>query len=324
MSKVAFVFPGQGSQAVGMGVRLMEECVEARAVVYAADDALSGKLDLISLLSDGPRESLDRTANTQPAILTVSLAAHAALLARLPGLRPTLVAGHSLGEYSALVAAGALSLPDALRAVRARGTFMQQAVPEGFGAMAAIVGLGAEQVEAVCARVSSEEGGVVEPANINGPRQTVISGEAGAVAVACKLLKQNGARRVVQLPVSAPFHCSLMAPVKTPLEAILEEVDIRAPKVPVISNVDATPVRSPRRVKSLLVKQVVSPVLWEQTIRAFAAAGVTDVVELGPGKVLCGLVRRIEPTINCHNVEDPDGLGEVVSALGGDGGGRNV
>jgi [acyl-carrier-protein] S-malonyltransferase len=305
----AFIFPGQGSQTVGMGKALHDAFPEARAVFDEADAALGEKLS--TLCFEGPEDALKLTANTQPAILTVSLAAHAVLSKRVPA--PAFVAGHSLGEYSALVAAGALSLSDAVRSVRARGTFMQEAVPPGVGAMAAVIGLAPEKVKEVCDAVA--QGQVVAPANYNSPEQTVIAGDAAAVERAQVALKEAGAKRVLPLPVSAPFHCALMAPVKERLQAVLGKVAIAAPKVPVVTNVEAKPNSDAARIAGLLVEQVTHPVRWVESVEALRQAGVTQVVEVGPGKVLCGLVRRISKELEILNVDDPASLDKAVAAV---------
>ncbi|HUM10728.1 MAG TPA: ACP S-malonyltransferase [Myxococcaceae bacterium] len=306
MVATAFLFPGQGSQAVGMGKALAEAFPEARGVFQAADDALGESLS--RLCFEGPESELVLTRNTQPAILATSIAAHAVWTAR--GGAGALVAGHSLGEYSALVAAGALSLADAVRAVRARGTFMQEAVPAGTGAMAAVLGLDAEVVARVCAEAA--EGQVVSPANYNSPEQTVIAGHAAAVERASAKLREAGAKRVVPLSVSAPFHCALMEPVKPRLAEVLARCTVSSPRVPVVSNVEAAPNADPARVVPLLLAQVSAPVRWVESIRALAAAGVTRVVELGPGRVLGGLVKRICKDIEVLNVEDPASLEKAL------------
>ena len=269
---------------------------------------------LFRLCCEGPESELVLTRNTQPAILTVSIAAHAVWTAR-SGQAAAFVAGHSLGEYSALVAAGALSLGDAVRAVRARGTFMQEAVPAGTGAMAAVLGLDAEVVTRVCAEAAGSE--VVSPANYNSPEQTVIAGHATAVERASARLRDSGAKRVVPLPVSAPFHCALMEPVKPRLAEVLARCRMSAPRIPVVSNVEASPNADAARIVPLLLLQVSAPVRWVESVRALAAAGVTRVVELGPGKVLGGLVKRISKDIEVLNVEDPASLEKSLAAAGG-------
>ncbi len=311
MVSTAFLFPGQGSQAVGMGKALSEAFPEARAVFQAADDALGDHL--FRLCCEGPESELVLTRNTQPAILTMSIAAHAVWSAR--GGQAAFVAGHSLGEYSALVAAGALPLGDAVRAVRSRGTFMQEAVPAGTGAMAAVLGLDAEVVARVCAEAAGSE--VVSPANYNSPEQTVIAGHATAVERASAKLKEAGAKRVVPLSVSAPFHCALMEPVKSRLAEVLAGCKVSAPRIPVVTNVEATPNSDLARVVPLLLAQVSAPVRWVESVRALAAAGVTRVVELGPGRVLGGLVKRISKDIEVLNVEDPASLEKSLAAAGG-------
>jgi len=308
MGKTAFLFPGQGSQAVGMGQALAREFPEARAVFAAADDALGTSLS--RLCFEGPESELVLTRNTQPAILTVSAAAHAVYVARAP--QADFVAGHSLGEYSALVAARSLSLPDAVRAVRERGTLMQEAVPAGTGAMAAVLGLEPEAVARVCAEAAGGE--VVSAANFNSPEQTVIAGSTAAVERASAKLKDSGAKRVVPLPVSAPFHCALMEPVKARLAEVLARCTISAPAIPVVTNVEARPNPDAARVGPLLLEQVSAPVRWLETIRFLHGAGVTRMVELGPGRVLSGLVKRIAKDVEVLNVEDPTSLGK---ALGG-------
>ncbi len=313
MGKLAFIFPGQGSQAAGMGKALAEAFPEARAVFDTVDAALGEKLS--TLCFEGPEESLKLTANTQPAILAVSAAAAAVLAAR--GVTPDLVAGHSLGEYSALVCAGALSAPDAARAVRARGTFMQEAVPAGKGAMSAVLGLDPSRVRELCEETARATGLVCSPANYNEPAQTVIAGDAAAVEVAGVKLKEAGAKRVVPLPVSAPFHCALMAAVGPRLEAVLRGVALAAPRVPVVTNVEATANADAARIVPLLVQQVTSPVRWIECVEELVRQGATRLVEVGPGRVLSGLVKRIDRSVEVFNVEDPASLEKTLAAVKG-------
>jgi [acyl-carrier-protein] S-malonyltransferase len=313
MGKLAFIFPGQGAQKAGMGRELHDRFSEARAVFEQIDAALGERLS--TLCFEGPDEALKLTANTQPAILAVSSAAAAVLAGA--GLVPDLVAGHSLGEYSALVAAGAISPADAARAVRARGTFMQEAVPAGQGAMSAVLGLDPARVTEVCAEVSAALGQVVSPANFNEPAQTVIAGAAAAVEQAGVRLKAAGAKRVLPLPVSAPFHCALMAPVSARLEPVLRGCAWRAPSCPVVTNVEASPNADPARIVPLLLRQVTAPVRWIECVEELARLGVTRVVEVGPGRVLGGLVKRIAPAIEAFNVEDAASLEKTLAALKG-------
>jgi [acyl-carrier-protein] S-malonyltransferase len=312
---IAFVFPGQGSQSVGMGLSLAKAFPSARAALDEADAALGGGLH--RLLAEGPEEELKQTANTQPAILAVSVAAHRAFIEALAekiGDRARAAdfvaayAGHSLGEYSALVAAGSFSLSDAVRAVRARGTFMQEAVPAGTGAMAAILGLAPAEVAAACVEAAAAEGKIVSPANYNSPEQTVIAGDAAAVERAIAACKARGARRAMPLPVSAPFHCALMAPVQPRLAAVLGGLAVAAPRAPVYANVSAQPNRDPAQIVPLLLEQVTAPVRWVEIIENLAKSGVDTIVELGPGKVLQGLARRIDKSIKCASVEDEASL----------------
>jgi [acyl-carrier-protein] S-malonyltransferase len=307
--KTAFVFPGQGSQKVGMGQALRDAYPESRAVFEEVDEALGYPLS--KLCFEGPEAELTLTANAQPAILATSLAALRALEARSP-LRPLAVAGHSLGEYSALVAAGALQLADAVRLVHMRGKFMQDAVPAGVGAMAAILGLSAEDVEAVCREAAG--GDVVSAANLNGGGQVVIAGPKNAVERACAAAKTRGAKRAIPLAVSAPFHCALMQPAADRLASELARVDVAAPEVPVVSNVEAAPNQDAARVKDLLARQVTAPVRWEESVHCLAGLGVDAVVEVGAGKVLGGLVRRIAPGITVHAAGDPASIEALAHA----------
>jgi [acyl-carrier-protein] S-malonyltransferase len=294
---IAFVFPGQGSQKVGMGRDLSESHVVCRQALAEADAALGEPLS--ALCFDGPEDRLTLTENTQPAILAVSVAAFRLLAAR--GLTPAFVAGHSLGEYSAHVAAGTISFADALRLVRRRGRYMQEAVPVGAGAMAAVLGLDAEQVARACE--DAAEGEVVGPANFNAPGQVVIAGTAPAVRRAGDRARALGAKRVIPLRVSAPFHCALMQPAEARLAPELRAVASSDPRVPVVANVDAELKRDRHAAIEALVQQVSRPVRWEQVVRRLASAGVRTYVEVGPGTVLSGLVKKIQPEATILNVD---------------------
>jgi [acyl-carrier-protein] S-malonyltransferase len=302
-SNLAFVFPGQGSQYVGMGKDLSAQFPIAKQVFAEADDALGCALS--ELCFCGPETELKLTENTQPAILATSVAA-LRVLETETHLRPAFVAGHSLGEYSALVAVGALRFGDAVKIVRERGRLMQQAVPAGEGAMAVLIGLEMDEVGSLC--VESRQGEVVSPANFNGAGQVVIAGTKSAVRRAMALAKERGAKRVLELPVSAPFHCQLMQPAAEGLQKILSAVDVKPFSVGVITNVDADVNLDVDRVKSLLSEQAVRPVRWEESVKKLAELGCTRALEIGPGKVLKGLMKRIVPAIETDNFEVPQDL----------------
>jgi [acyl-carrier-protein] S-malonyltransferase len=306
---IAFLFPGQGSQAVGMGKDLAEKYPIARQTFEEADEALGYTLS--QLCFEGREEQLRLTEVTQPAILTASIAALRVLEDRMP--RPAYVAGHSLGEYSAHVAAGTLSFADAVRTVRYRGKYMQEAVPLGVGAMAAILGMDVEKVTAVCD--DAAQGEVCDPANINSPQQIVISGHTSAVERAAKLASQRGAKRAQLLTVSAPFHCSLMQPAQDRLEADLDALTFHKPVFPVVSNVDAKLISDFDPARDALVRQVTGSVKWDQSMRLLMASGVQTFVEVGPGKVLCGLMRQIDRTRRCANVGDEASLQKALEQL---------
>ena len=306
----AWIFPGQGAQVVGMAADLAERFAVARDTLTEADDALG--FSLSQLMAQGPMETLTLTANTQPAIVAHSIAVVRVL--REAGIdEPVAVAGHSLGEYSALVASGALSLSDALRSVRARGQFMQDAVPAGLGAMAAVIGLDAETVTSVCTRLSSDQS-LVCAANFNDPKQTVIAGHKSAVEAAMPALKEAGARRVLSLPVSAPFHCPLMAPVQQRLDEVLSGVTIGEPAIPVVANVDAAANSDSGRIQGLLVEQVCAPVRWVDCVQTLSAQGADELLELGPGRALAGMVRRIDKELPTQSLGTADQITAYLEA----------
>lgn len=309
MSKVAFLFPGQGSQYPGMGRELAQNFSCARAVFDEADEALGFAISKICF--EGPAEALQLTANTQPAILTVSVAA--AKVLREKGISADYVAGHSLGEYSALVAAGGLGLPEAVQLVHKRGRYMQEAVPLGQGAMAAILGLDGVALDEICREAA--QGQVVSPANLNSPGQVVIAGSSSAVARAVEIAKARGAKRAIMLNVSAPFHCALMKPAQDRLSVDLDATLMADPQMPLVSNVSAEPVNSASLIRQGLKRQVTSPVRWEESMRRLRADGVEFFVEVGPGKVLSGLMRQIDRAAECLRVDDSSTLNEVVARL---------
>jgi len=307
MEKTVFLFPGQGSQYAGMGKDLSDNFSVARQTFEEADEALGFKLS--TLCFNGPEDDLKLTFNTQPAILTASIAA-LRVVQQETGLTADCVAGHSLGEYSALVCSGALTLADAVRTVRSRGTFMQEAVPVGVGAMAAMLSIEADELTAIC--LEAAQGEVVSPANFNSPGQIVIAGHATAVQRTIEIAKSKGFRKAMLLPVSAPFHCALMQPAADRLKAVLDGITLHPLNQPVISNVEAVPNQDAGRVRDLLVSQVCAPVRWEQSVGAMIDLGVGTFVEIGPGKVLTGLVKRINKEMKLVNIEDTAGIKAVA------------
>jgi [acyl-carrier-protein] S-malonyltransferase len=306
--KISFVFPGQGAQRVGMCRELWENFDEAKKVYEEASAALG--YDVADLSFNGPQEELNRTFRTQPCILTASIAANSVLASK--GVEPYVVAGHSLGEYSALVAAGVLPLSEAVKLTEKRGMFMQEAVPEGKGLMAAIIGLDRNKVDDICVSVDA---GYVSSANYNCPGQVVIAGDKAAVEEAMKLAKSAGAKRALPLAVSAPSHCTLMVGASDRLGELLNTIEFNAPSVPIVNNADAMFLTNPERIKYSLIAQLNSPLLWEDSIRNIVEKGIDTFVEVGPGKVLSGLIRRIEPSATVLNVEDMESLNKTLGAL---------
>jgi [acyl-carrier-protein] S-malonyltransferase len=309
MGKVAFIYPGQASQYPGMGKELAEKYPAARAIFDEADKALG--FSISQMCFSGSEEELKLTANTQPAILTCSVAVHRVLAEK--GIAPDFVAGHSLGEYSGLVAAGALKFADAVQLVRKRGQYMQEAVPAGQGAMAAIMGLSRAVVMDACKRAA--DGEVCSPANLNSPEQTVISGHAGAVKRAVEIASQSGAKRAVMLQVSAPFHSALMMPAQQRLEKDLRAAQISNLKMPLVTNVDADTIANGDEAREALIRQVTMPVRWEESMRLLMDEGVTTFVEVGPNRVLVGLLRQIERSVGALNVEDEKSLSATVEKI---------
>ncbi len=309
MGKVAFVFPGQASQYTGMGKDLAEKYPSARAVFDEADKALGFSISKICF--EGTEEDLKLTANTQPAILTVSVAAFRVLGEK--GISPDYVAGHSLGEYSALVAAGGLSFADAVRLVRKRGTYMQEAVPAGQGAMAAILGISPAVVQDACRKAA--QGEICSAANLNSPEQTVISGHANAIKRAVEIASQSGAKRAVILPVSAPFHCAMMMPAQEKLEKDLQNTQFSDLQIPLVTNVDADSTRKGDEARQALVRQVCMPVRWEESMRFLLDEDVRTFIEVGPGRVLTGIMRQIERSVTTLNVEDEKSLNGTIEKI---------
>ena len=311
-TSVAFVFPGQGSQKVGMLAAAHERFEAVRETFVEASDALG--YDMWSLVQEGPQESLNLTENTQPVLLTCSVALWRAWSAA-GGPRPGIMAGHSLGEFSALVCAGVLQFGDAVRLVRRRGEFMQSAVPVGEGAMAAIIGVDDDDIVRICGETSAAAAGVVAAVNFNSPGQVVIAGHTATVDAAIEALKSAGAKRAMPLPVSAPFHTELMQPAGQQLAQEIAGIELAPPQIPVVHNVHAATEANPERIRELLVEQIYSPVRWTQCVQAMAAAGAQQLVECGPGKVLSGLNRRIDKALQSFGLEEPDTMADAIAEL---------